>query len=237
LMASRAMLCVLKSKKDEAVLLERRLYRIPVGSCPKIKAGTFYFYQPKTSGSCVRYFASPERFTIRKRAEVLPEEAWHRRADRDYYVVSFRRINRLKKKITNTNGLRVAFGFFDPKRVKRAKEVTDLFGVLPVERLLEKELRERGIPFKKEFTVRLAGGKRARLDFAALPVREKLNIECDSQKWHGIKANRIKDKARDEELRGLGWSILRLKEKEIASNIGSCIRKVKAFIGKKGGNR
>lgn len=96
-------------------------------------------------------------------------------------------------------------------------------------------------------------GYRYRKNYAKLPgkpdivlVKYKTAIFCDSEFWHGydwenkqheIKSNREfwinkiesnikRDKIVNEELKKLGWTILRFWGKEIKNNIDYCVKQV-----------
>ena len=62
-----------------------------------------------------------------------------------------------------------------------------------------------------------------------------LNIECDGEKWHSIRSQRLKDSLRDRNLRKEGWSILRLKEKDIVNNLQKCIDRIEKKMEGLGG--
>jgi very-short-patch-repair endonuclease len=63
-----------------------------------------------------------------------------------------------------------------------------------------------------------------RIDLAFPEV--KLAIECDGKEFHTDPVDRARDQKRDEYLRGLGWTVLRLTGAEIHREISRCIERV-----------
>lgn len=236
-MPKAVLVAVLKEKKDLNILLRERWYRIPAFYAPKKKFDYIAFYQPSTfkgSKSLIRYYARPKMFKTMKRRELFPSEFDHPDANEDYYRIDFKKIHKLKNPVKNSNRMRVSFGFTTLGRLKKEREVTGLFDVVPLENVMGLELKKAGIKASKEHAFTMNDGKRYRLDFAVFCKKGPLNIECDSHKWHSIKTQRIKDKIRDKALKGEGWSILRLKEAEITGNIGKCVDKVRKAVKKLG---
>ena len=229
------LLAVLKNRADLKYLLNDRWYRIPVEKCPKRKFSRLAFFEPgKNKGSLgvIRYQAKIASVRIADRKDLFPERE---NPSKKYFKVFFKRILKLKKPVTNNNGMRVSFGYTTTAKLSKAKEITDLFDVAPVEKLFKKALKKRGIKAYAEYLVRVAGKKLYRLDFAVFCKKGALDIECDSEKWHSQKSQVIKDKIRDASLRKQGWSILRLKEKEITGNIKCCVVKANCRVKTLGG--
>jgi len=212
------LVAVLKNKDGLSRLLEKKWYRIPVEKCPKRKFAFLAFFEPGSAPGRrgrIRYFAKPAAVKIIKNT-----------GPKKYYKFTFTRLHRLKVPVANNNGLRVSFGFTTLEKLKNSKEVTGLFGVAPVEKILQKALKKTRLKIFPEYPVRLPAGKKYRLDFAVFCKKGVLNIECDSTEWHSLKSQIIKDKKRDETLKKLGWSILRLQEAEITGNISKSVAKV-----------
>jgi len=51
----------------------------------------------------------------------------------------------------------------------------------------------------------------------------KLAVECDGDYWHSTPWQIKKDKQRDKYLAELGWRTLRIKEKQIKSDVTACV--------------
>ena len=229
------LVAVLKNKTDLKYLLQDKWYRIPVEKCPKKKYEYIAFFEPgRVTGNYgrIRYFGKPETVEIKKRSALLPAL---QNPQKRYFKIAFSGINKLKNPVANKNGIRVSFGYTTLKKLKNEKEVTGLFDVAPVEKIMRQALRRRGIKARPEFPVCLPGNRRYRLDFAVFCKKGALNIECDSNKWHSAKRQLIKDKTRDKDLKKLGWSILRLKEDEITGKINTSLAKIVSRVKTLGG--
>jgi very-short-patch-repair endonuclease len=227
------LVAVIKDRRDLGMLLKKHVYRMPVLYAPKKKADHIAFYQPSgfgRSGSCIRYYARLKGSGIAKRDQILPDEKDHPRSQEDYYLVRLGAIKSFKGPIRNRSRMRVSFGFTSLGKLLAAKDVLELFDIPPMEEMVFNALNAKGIKTFSQYGFSLANKKRYRMDFAIFCKNGPLNIECDGNKWHSIKAQRIKDKKRDTMLKKCGWTILRLKEKEIVEDMNSCIKKIKKAI-------
>lgn len=229
---------VLKDRRDLNILLKEKWYRIPSLFSPKRKAEYIAFYQPASfckTGGRIKYYTEIRSFEIVKRRNLIPEEYDHPYRDEDYYKIKFTKIKKLTNPILNKNRMRIFFGFTTLEKLLNARDVMELFNVQPLEKIVYLVLKKRNIKVSKEHIFCLSDGKRYRLDFAIFCKNGYLNIECDSDKWHSIRSQRIKDIKRDRELKKEGWMVLRLKEDEIIKDIKKCIDKVRKNIKKLGG--
>lgn len=228
---------VLKNKKDLNLLLKKNWYRIPVLYAPRRKADYIAFYQPSTfgkSGQRIKYYAKIKSCDIVKRKYILPEELDHPRAEEDYLRINLSRIQKLSQPIVNKKGLRISFGFTTLKKLLNAKTVMELFDIPPIEEMVSEALAKRNIRASREHIFSLPNGKKYRLDFAIFCKNGPLDIECDGEKWHSHRYQRLKDSRRDRDLKKEGWTILRLKEKDIVNNIKKCIDGIKRRIEEMG---
>jgi very-short-patch-repair endonuclease len=229
---------VLKDRRDLHILLKKLWYRIPILHSPKRKPDFVAFYEParfSKSGGFIRYYGKIKNIEIAKRKNMLPDEYDHPMADEDYYKISFHKIEQLPKPIRNKNKMRISFGFTTIDRLLSAKNIAQLFSINPIEDILFNELKLKNLNFSREHLFSLKNSRRYRLDFAIFCKKGNLNIECDSQKWHSLKRQKSKDKLRDRVLQEHGWAVLRLKEKEIMSDITGCVHKILKNIKKLGG--
>ena len=220
------------------ILLEKNWYRIPISHAPKRKADYIVFYQPSLfgkNGSCIRYYGKIKDFSIVKRKEILPDEYDHPRINEDYYKIKFKNINRLSTPIRNRNRMRISFGFTTLSKFIKAKDITQLFDVIPIEEIVSKNFKKFKINASREHIFYMHDSKRYRLDFVVFCKKGPLNIECDGEKWHSIRSQKLRDIARDRTLKKAGWTVLRLKEKDIVNDIEKCMKKVREFIKKLGG--
>ncbi len=266
---------VLKSEQDLKILLREKWYRIPLSFLPKREFTHIAFYEPALpkrrlaakrvasrggprtdvgrGGKCIRYYARVAKREVKKRVELLPDERAHRRAHEPYLKCSFRAIKELAEPIRNIIPRRVSFGFTSLKTLRSAKDILQLYGVPPTEQLVERRLKQLGIPFTSQYHVacpspplvrrgagsaRQGGGvRRYRLDLAIFCKKGKLAIECDNQKAHGVKPQREKDLQKDAALRRLGWRVIRLAEADIVERLGDCVSRISAAARAQGGVR
>lgn len=87
-----------------------------------------------------------------------------------------------------------------------------------IEISVAEELTRRGINFKEQVLYH-----RMFLDFL-LP--NKIVIECDGEYWHTIPENEKRDRKKDALLKKEGYTLIRLTEKEIKSDVESCVENV-----------
>ncbi len=214
---------VLKNKRDQKLLLREHWYRIPMAHMPKRNFTHLAFYQPAifgTHGQRIEYYAPVGTRKILKREILLPLEYKHPRAQDDYAFISVKKVIKLEHPIRNIIPRRVTFGFTSLKSLLNAKDILQLYGVAPTEKIIQRALAHKGIETKAEHNI-TANGRRYRLDMA---------IECDNLKSHTSKAQKLKDKTKDANLTKAGWQVIRLPEKNILENLGACIIKIQKAV-------
>lgn len=232
------LIAVLKNKKDLNILLKKHWYRIPVSNSPRKKAEYIAFYQPALfgkNGSCISYYGKIKNISIFKRKEILPSECGHHKADNNYYKMEVSDIKKLPKPVKNKHKMRISFGFTCLDKLMKAESINQLFDVMPIESILAENLDKNKINASREHIFFLPDKKIYRLDFAVFCKKGPLNIECDGEKWHSVRSQRLKDAKRDKILRNYGWKVLRLKEKDIVNNIDNCMNKISGSIKGLGG--
>lgn len=223
---------VLKNKRDLGILLEKHWYRIPVRYLPKKKFDYLAFYQPEIfgrKGKCIMHYARVTRREIYKRIDLFPEERRHLRAGEDYLKCEFAQVLTLPRPIKNIIPRRISFGFTTLKELLSARDILELYGVEPIEQIMEKRLRQAGIAVRAEFPVSI-NDRRFRIDLAIFLNNQKIAIECDNQKSHSSKAQKAKDRIKDYYLRRAGWKIIRLKEKDIINRPDYCLARIQKIM-------
>jgi very-short-patch-repair endonuclease len=229
---------VLKDRRDLKILLRRRWYRIPVAHAPARRFSYLAFYQPASfgrRGKCIAHLAPVLGRMIAKRRDLLPDEPDHPRADERYWCVRVGKPLKLPEPVRNLAPRRVNFAFTTLRRLFEAHDILDVYGVPPIERMLQSELERARVPALPEFTVSCGKRRRFRLDFAVFCARGPLAVECDGTEYHSHPAQRRKDRARDQRLRKAGWTVLRLKEERIVADPASCARVVRNAAFRLGG--
>ncbi|PKM99403.1 MAG: hypothetical protein CVU78_06515 [Elusimicrobia bacterium HGW-Elusimicrobia-2] len=224
------LVCVLKTKRDKEILLEEKWYRIPLEHAPRRKPKFLAFYQPavfKDSGEKIELYGHIKYWRLKKRKEILPGEKNHPRADKLYLQFFLGRISKLRKPVLNSGRVRISFGFTSLPKLRRAGNIRGLFDIPPMDNILAAMLTKNKIPFKREFVVKRKNAKIYRLDFALGGSPKPIDVECDGYRWHSRKQQRIKDKLRDEELKKLGWKIIRISEEDLLKKPRNVLKKIK----------
>ena len=229
---------ILRDQRDLTLLLTRRLYRIPVAHTPRRHFDYLGFYQTAafgSSGQCIRYIAPVlGRITV-KRSSILPDEPFHPRANARYRLYRLGKPVRLPQPIRNLGPRRFNFAYTSLRHLFESHDILEMFGVPPIERIMQEELKKAGIPALSEFTMS-AGKKRYRLDFACFCANGGLAIECDGEEFHNHPVQARYDRAKDQRLKKLGWTVLRLTEKDIVRSPGACLKRVKGLVRRLGGS-
>lgn len=222
------LVCVLKSRRDRDLLLCEKWYRMPIASAPKRRFRFLAFYQPTCFGRYgkrIEYYARVQRIERRKRAVLLPRESIHPRVGDEYWYIRVSRIQKLPRPIRNTTPRRISFGFTTLARLKKARNILELYNVAPIEEIMKRAFVRARISAIPQYSV-----SRYRLDFAIFFSSGMIAIECDNTKAHSTDAQKKKDRAKDAFLRRRGWKVIRLKEDAIIFNCDACLARVQRAI-------
>jgi very-short-patch-repair endonuclease len=228
---------VLKDRRDFNILLTGNWYRIPVTHAPKRRFDYLAFYQPAPfgrQGKRIRYYTRVLNWRVIKRGDLLPDEPSHPRA-RDYYLqIRVGKIKKLPRPIRNIIPRRISFGFTTLNHLLKSKDILQLYNITPTELMVGDGLKEAGIRVIPQYYVK---GKQKRyfLDFAIFCQKGMIAIECDNKKAHSILGQLKKDKIKDNFLKKQGWTVIRLPEDNIVSNLPDCIKRIKKAVRKLGG--
>lgn len=223
---------VLKTPRDQKLLLRRHWYRVPVEFLPKRKFQYIAFYQPAifgVNGKRIEYYGKIRRRKVCRRIELLPNEPNHPRANDLYVKFEFSKINKLPRPVKNIIPRRISFGFTTLKRLFSAHNILQLYGVPSIEQIISGRLKSLGIKAMPQFPISVAG-HRFRLDFAIIHDSKRIAIECDNTRAHASKAQKLKDKIKNTYLRRAGWRVVRLKEKDNIERLDSCVRRIQKAI-------
>ena len=232
-----ALIGILKDRADLALLLRRRIYRIPVTHAPRRKFSWLAFYQPASfgkQGQRIRYIAPVLGRMVARRREIIPSEPGHPRADDRYVVFRTGKPMKLAEPVRNISVRGVTFAYTSLRRLFESHDVLEVFGVPPIETIMKRQFQAAGIPACPEFTVSGAEA-RYRLDFAIFCARGPLAVECDGEDFHGHPAQRRRDRVRDARLRKTGWTVVRLTERAIVRSPAGCLRRVRVAVNRLGG--
>ena len=223
------LIAVVKCERDLELIRNEHWYRIPARYAPVRQYTHIAFYQPAVfgiEGKQIRYFAKVRGNLARVRSDLLPNEHSHPRA-RDLYVqVRLGRIQKLAHPVQNTTPRRVSFGFSTIKTLKRAKNILNVYAVIPSEAIIGRLLRHMRIRATPQYRV-TCDSTRFRLDFAIISARAKIAIECDNVKVHRSAAQKEHDRFKDIVLKKHGWRVIRITDVDIATNLKQCARLIK----------
>ena len=100
---------------------------------------------------------------------------------------------------------------------------------------MRETLGASGIKAAHEYCLMEKGRCRYRLDFAIFCKKGKIDVECDSEKWHFQPSRQVKDRARDRWLKRKGWGVLRFPGEQIRNDPDGCITSLKKAIKGLGG--
>lgn len=200
----------------------RYLALYPVRSCGR-DGGKISRYWPVT------------KVSRRRRIDLLPEEPGHPRAGERYWKLELGAPVKLPRPVQNRLRRRLAFAYTTVPRLRRAKEIGELFGVPPLEEIARRGLAGAGISAREQFTVRDGKKWRYRIDFAVFCRRGKIALECDHSRWHGRPAQQKKDLLRDRRLKKAGWTVIHLPEDAILLEPLAVIGPLRKLITSLGG--
>ena len=229
------------STKDMAIARTQGWYRIPVSHAPPIlrngKATHNAFYQPSSFAPeryTVRWYSPVTSLMVRRRVDVLPDEALHPNADKEYYIVGCKELMELTPAVRSRRPRRIIFFPTTLKKLLTATDINELFNDSPLESLLWEALVNAGIPCERQFDVRV--DKRwFKLDFAIFCMTANLGIECDSDEHHMNKEAVEKDKWRLNLLTTVGWNVIPLTSSKLRYEMPESLTIVREAIARYGG--
>lgn len=164
---------------------------------------------------------------------MLPDETAHPNAQKFYVRLRVGAVKELLRPIRNVLPRRVSFGFTTLSRLLTARNILQLYGVAQTEDIVKNALRQSGIRAVSQYYVS-CGKKGARrrycLDFAVFCKRGSIAIECDNVKAHSGARQKRKDRVKEMMLRRYGWTVIRLTEDGIVSNMNGSLEKVRLAI-------
>lgn len=225
---------VLKNKRDLDILLTKNWYRIPVAHLPTRRFKYLAFYQPAIfgrEGKCIKYYARVLKRKIVKRVKLLPQEPTHSRAQDYYCRFTVAPIQELLQPIRNIIPRRIIFGFTTLNHLLKSKNILQLYHIAPTEQMIENGLKQACIKATSQYSLAI-NKKRFRLDFAVFCQNGKIAIECDNKKAHASRAQKKKDKIKNAVLKQAGWTVIRLPEKKIISDLAGCLARINKAIHK-----
>ena len=220
------LVAVMNNREDWRRVAEEGWYRIPQRRAPRrIGADFLALYQTgafRRSGEAhtVTYFAPTRRYQLLTRAEMMPQEADHPRAQDYYFRIEVGPLERLMRPVPAATMRRITFIHTTLARLLHADDVRDLFlQDDPFERLWQalRDARLRPLPNRVtgdrplDITLRARGGY--------------LGINCDEATG-----------AREQRPLPERWSFVTLAPQEIERDLPGCLRKIGAALIDLGGS-
>lgn len=228
---------------DWQLVLNGGYYRIPVKSAPAmVKDGTIEylaFYFPSSFGEHafkVEWYGKVNHLRIVSRAEAVPSEPNHPKANSQYFVIGIKKCIRLEEPFESIRPRRLLFipttqqKFFYPL----IREINHLFNESPLENLLWDSFVVKKIPAERQYFIEIKR-KLFKIDFAIFCQSKNIAIECDGDQWHNQKPNIESDKDRDNLLESNGWATLRFTYDMITKGLPEVMDTITSTINRYGG--
>ncbi len=237
------LVAIMNDPADFAIAQEQYWYRIPVYSVKRFLKKRWppewlAFYQTKVFGSerySVRYYA--RAIEIRKvfRHELFPDEPINEKTNKRYYQLMLSSLQQLPEPILARRWRRIVFIPTTWNKFLTAEEINDLYDDSPLEDRLWAELKRRAIDAERQFFVP-AKRQGYLLDFAIFCNDGKLDVETDGDTWHADPARIPQDNQRNNDLAGLGWTVVRFNGKQIREEmVEYCIPSIMENVNQAGG--
>lgn len=201
-------------------------YRIPQRRAPRrIGADYLAFYQTgafksESEARTISYYAAIRRYQLLSRADLMPDEADHARAEEYYFRIEIGPLMRLAQPVAATTFRRLTFMNTTLERLLSAQDVTDLKLEGEPFQALWSALRTNRL---RPLPNRLAGN---------WPVDIALRVRNG---YLGIRLDEASD-VREGPDTADGWTILRIPEHQIATDLEGCLRAVGAALVDLGGS-
>ncbi|MGQ9458941.1 MAG: hypothetical protein ACUVXH_05420 [Anaerolineae bacterium] len=231
---SPVLVVVLTRPKDLQIAREEGWYRIPVRHAPRRLAAEYLaFYLTGAFGEerwTVRYYAPVRRYRLATRAELLPEEPDHPRAQDLYYKVEIGSLQELPHPIPSRRLRRITFIMTDLDLLFAAHEINDLWGGDRRQDLLWQELKRLSLEPERGLEVR-EGRATYQVDFAIPCARGTVAIRVRTED----NGTPPLDRAWDHILRKRGWQVLQFAGWELDQNLARCVEEVLRAIQRLGG--
>jgi very-short-patch-repair endonuclease len=200
-------------------------YRIPQRRAPRrIGADYLAFYQtgafqPQEESHTITWLAPVQRYHLLTRAELLPDEAKHPRAQDYYFRIAIGSLVRLDHPIPAAKYRRVTFIHTTLERLLRAEDITDLRRDDDPFDALWQALRDNRL---RPLPNRLIGDWPA--DIALRARNGYLGIR------YGDEADALRDASLPDH-----WRLLRMAPSQITGDLDGCLRRIGAELIDLGG--
>jgi very-short-patch-repair endonuclease len=180
----------------------------------------------------VRYYARVIEIRKAFRHELFPDEPINEKTNKRYYQLMLSPLKQLPRPIPSLRLRRIVFIPTTWNKFLTAEEINDLYDDSPLEDRLWAELRRRRIEAQRQYFVRV-GRRHYALDFAVFCNEGKLDVETDGDTWHADPERIPLDNQRDNDLTGLGWSILRFNGLQVREQaVDYCVPEIMKTVNR-----
>ncbi len=240
----RVLVAVLPSPADLTLADQLGWYRVPLAHAPpQLGADYLAFYQTGAFPAGERWQVSTlaviRRVRITTRAELLPAEADHPRAQARYFRLDIGPLWRLPQPIPSRRLRRITFIPTTLARLLSAREINDLWDKGQHQdrlwhALLEAGLEaERQLPWGEEEAdepwLLADDGARPAIDFGFAGPRGRLAVMCPSdQDSHPTQVREPVEWVYD--LAAAGWQTMWLSERRIWQDLAGCVEAVRRAV-------
>lgn len=222
------LVAVLNNADDLRRAASEGWYRIPQRRAPRrIGADYLAFYQTnafkgEAEAQTVSYYAATRRYRLATRAELLPEQAGHARADDYYFRIDIGPLQRLAMPVPTSTYRRVTFIHTTLDRLLTAHDVLDLYYKEdPFEKLWHALREHRLRPLKN----RIVGDRP--LDITLRARGGYLGIRCDDGSLTQESGHMpLPDR----------WEVMHMAINEIEHDMDACLRRIAAHLIHLGGS-
>ena len=234
-----ALVAILNSPDDLAIVRNQGWYRIPVRTAPKRwPPKLLAFYQTKVFGDeayAVRYYGSVREIREVGRAELFPHEASNAKSDKRYHQVLLDSLDTLPQPIISRRWRRIVFIPTTIEKFWLAEEINDLFDDSPLENRMWSILKTLRAEAERQWRIEV-DRKRYYLDFALFCRWGQVDVETDGDSWHVNRVDAARDNRRDADLQTSGWQVLRFTSAQVHERMESyCVPVIERMVGHLGG--
>ncbi len=175
------LVAVVNNLRDFQRASSEHWYRIPVKRAPRqIAAEYLALYQTAKFGSQgrrINYYAPILRYHVVTRAELIPDQLDHPRANDPYFKLELGDLIPLARPIDNARQPRITFITTTLERLLTAQDVSELWLRAAARQKLYAAVRERGLAVECWYPVEL--GDRPEADLALLGPHGRINLTIE----------------------------------------------------------
>lgn len=225
------LVCVMNNIDDMQRAASEGWYRIPQRRAPQhIGADYLAFYQTgkfkgQPEAQTVTFFAATRRYRLLTRAELIPDEVDHKRAEEYYFRIDIGPLQRLERSIPAAKMRRLTFARTTMEHLFAAQDVQELFlHEDPIDKLWKALRHHRLRPLKN----RIVGERpmditlRARSGYLGIRVTDDKSLrERNPSEWASPVPPIFNPASQSER-----WEFLHLSPLEIEQDLNDCLRRI-----------